>query len=178
MKDIEEDYALQPAIYDVIGKLLPNGGTVLELGSGHGDAKLVEKYTVYAVEHDENWLDVTPGVEYIHAPIGRIKPTKWHPDQNKWYDSDIIKNRITNLKYGLLIVDGPPANIGRGGFLKYRDCFDSDAPVIVDDINRYEEWKIMKVLANRWNKDILILDTTIERMFAVIAYKEQLKLLL
>lgn len=112
------DFSLQLAVYEAIAKLVPLGGTILELGSGEGDAKLVPNYMVYAVEHDQVWLNKVPGVGYVHAPLTPIKPTRWHPHHVSWYDPSTLKRELSKLRYDLLIVDGPPGDVGRGGYLK------------------------------------------------------------
>ena len=172
------DFSLQPAVYDAIAKLVPLGGSILELGSGEGDAKLVPNYSVYAVEHDEVWVGKIPEVNYIHAPLVPIKPTRWHPHHGLWYDPDVLRRVIPKLKYDLVIVDGPPGDVGRGGFLKYYDIFDCNVPIIMDDCHRYEEWKILRVLSNKIKKNIVMPPTDTERLFAVFGTNEQLRLLL
>jgi len=172
------DFSLQPAVYDAIAKLIPLGGTILELGSGDGDAKLVPNYSVYAIEHDEVWLNKVPGVNYIHAPLAPIKPTRWHPHHGVWYDPSILKDIIPKLKYDLLIVDGPPGDVGRGGFLKYWDIFDRNVPFLMDDIHRFEEWKMLRVLSNKLGKSLLIPPTGTERLFGIFGTPEQLEKLL
>jgi hypothetical protein len=173
-----EGFSLQPAVYTAIDNLVPLGGTILELGSGLGDAKLIEKYNVYAVEHDSVWLDKVPGVNYIHAPLTPIKPTRWHPQHGGWYDPSTLKRIVPQLKYDLLIVDGPPGDVGRGGYLKYWDIFDPSVPVIMDDVHRYEEWKMLRVLSDKMKKNIILPPTGTERLFAVFGTPEQLKELL
>lgn len=170
------DFSLQSAVYDAILRLVPEKSTILELGSGEGDRKLIDfGFRVMAVEHDPAWVGVVPGVDYIHAPLTPIKPTRWHPQHGSWYDPSTLKRVLPKLKYDLLIVDGPPGDVGRGGLLKYYDLFDYNVPWIIDDCHRFEEWKMIRVLSNKLGKDILLPPTGTERLFAVIGTKEQLK---
>jgi hypothetical protein len=173
------DFSLQPAVYEAIVRLVPERSTILELGSGEGDRNLIDLgFRVQAVEHDPAWVGVVPGVEYIHAPLSHIKPTRWHPTQDRWYDSSLLKAKLPALKYDLVIVDGPPGDVGRGGFLKYFNLFDGSVPWILDDIHRFEEWKMIRVLSDKLGKNILIPPTGTERLFAVIGTGEQLGRLL
>lgn len=177
-QEVASDFSLQPAVYEAIAKLVPIGSSILELGSGDGDAKLVFNYEVHAVEHDEVWLDKNPNVHYIHAPLTPIKPTRWHPHHGSWYSPSVLRRELPKLRYDLLIVDGPPGDVGRGGYLKYWDIFDSSVPVIMDDIHRFEEWKMLRVLSNKMKKNIVLPPTGTERLFAVFGTSEQLRLLL
>jgi len=172
------EFALHSSVYEAIDKLMPLGGTILELGSGEGDANLVSKYEVYAVEHDPEWLGKVPGVHYIYAPLAPIKPTRWHPKQDRWYSPEKIRATIPKLQYDLLIVDGPTADVGRGGFLKYWNLFNTNVPIILDDVNRSEEWKMLRVLSNKIDKAIVLPPTRHEKLFAVIGDKKQLENLL
>ena len=85
---------------------LPPGRTILELGSGAGTALLARRWTVYSVEHDSRFVGRYDST-YIEAPI-----------VNGWYDADILRTALPS-GYDLLLVDGPPAHIGRRGLIDH-----------------------------------------------------------
>ena len=58
------------------------------------------------------------------------------------YDVDVIKEKLID-KYDLILVDGPNGKFGRGGFLKHIDLFNTNVPIIFDDINRDAERQLM-----------------------------------
>lgn len=115
-------------------KRLPEGSTILELGSGSGTAHLCERWTVYSVEHDAEFVG-RHGSTYIHAPI-----------IDGWYDVSVLEREMPQ-RYDLLIVDGPPGRIGRRKFLAHLDLFRDDVPILVDDTHRAQEAEIARRLA-------------------------------
>ncbi|MEE3090119.1 MAG: hypothetical protein VX306_02515, partial [Candidatus Thermoplasmatota archaeon] len=58
-------WAIDGGVLTAIERLVPQGSTVLELGSGDGTAALVERYTVYSVEDEEAWVGHCEGATYI-----------------------------------------------------------------------------------------------------------------
>ena len=118
---------------------LKKGSTILELGSGTGTIELTKDYKVYSIEHDSRWLNKAKDSNYLYAPIKDY-------DDYRWYDIDVVKS-IDEIKYDLIIVDGPPGTIGREGFLYNIELFDTDVTIIIDDSNRPDELKLAKDLA-------------------------------
>ena len=127
-----------------------------------------------SIEHDQKWLNKFPNIEYIHAPIRRYKPTRWHGNQDQWYDTQIVKRVLADRHYDLLLIDGPPANFGRGGILKYKDLIDPSVPVIIDDINRPAEFQIARVLSGHRNEHMVLPPLISSKQFAIIGSKEVL----
>ena len=128
-------------IHEWVNDNLPNGSTILELGSGKGTARLVENYTVYSIEHSKKWLN-RYGSNYIYAPI-----------KNGWYDISAIKKGMPS-HYDLLIVDGPPRKIdghkiGRRHLFDHLDLFNTNVPIIVDDSDRGREMKLLKDMVKK-----------------------------
>ena len=124
--------------HDWILQNLPNGSTMLEFGSGPGTTLFVEKFKVYSIEHDIKYVDVEPKSTYVHAPI------VVNPNNIRWYDERIVRNFIKDLKYDLILVDGPLGSIGRSGIKNILDVLKTETiPVIFDDVNRPEELKLM-----------------------------------
>jgi hypothetical protein len=132
--------------HDFIFEHLPKGKTILELGSGDGSMRLVEAgYTVYSVEHNDAWMNRHKSVNYIHAPLKEHKQVKGF-GKVIWYDPSYLKDLP---EYDLLIVDGPPGCEGRAGFLKYKELFNLDVPIVFDDLQRIDECRLVQKFAAR-----------------------------
>lgn len=144
--------------FKLIRKVLPEGGTILELGSGEGTAELVKHYKVYSIEHDKAWLNKYHD-NYIYAPIKKHKPVNKHLFSEHWYDPKVLKSILPQIDYDLIIVDGPPINFGRAGMLKYWDLFKHDVPVILDDLNLHRVYRIALGLASRLGSKSIIVYT-------------------
>jgi len=126
------DWAIGHNLYQWIVDNVESNSTVLELGSGSGTHELGKIYNVHCVEHNEKWVNKFDNLTYHYAPI-----------KNGWYD----RSKLNELpkEYSLLILDGPPGNVGRTKVLENLDLFNTNVPIIVDDTNR----KVEKDLANK-----------------------------
>ena len=130
--------ALSKKCYDKIKELVPVGGVILEFGSGDGSVELVDAgYRVFSVEHDKKWVDKYESVNYIYAPLVL-----------GWYDLKEVPG------HDLIIVDGPPAYsrdkmFARIAFFDTYDLYNSECPIIVDDVNRPGEKKLVDLLVER-----------------------------
>ncbi len=141
--------------------LCPKNGTIIELGSGEGTSRLTRFGTVHAVEHDEKWLLGHPRVKYIHAPLTPSAPI-CGMDFSEWYDPAVLKENLPTTA-DLVIVDGPPAAIGRGGLLNNLSLFPIGAVWLIDDTLRREDTILADAIAMRlrlltyrfWNFTIL-----------------------
>ena len=114
--------------FDKIRQILPHG-TILELGSGVGTGELSKHYEMYSIEHDKKYMDKYTST-YIHAPI-----------VDGWYDTDVLKRELPG-KYDLILIDGPLATVHRdirNGFLANIKLFNTDVPMIFDDVHRSAE---------------------------------------
>jgi len=160
------NWSIEKCVYDYILKILPKGKHILELGSGEGSTKNLSKYyKVTSVEHDLEWVGIYPNVNYIHAPIKAHKPVKKFDDA-QWYDSTILKEKLPK-EYDLLLVDGPPSSFGRSGLIKYWfDLFRQDTPIIFDDCNRYDDWRIACKIATRLKSPLVVFSFIGEKTFA------------
>ena len=58
----------------------------------------------------------------------------------------------------MILVDGPNGSFGRGGFLKHLDFFNTNVPIIFDDINRESERQLMIKVSEKLNKPYYELD--------------------
>ena len=122
-------FAISKELIDWIWENIPEGSTILELGSGYGTKELVKKYNVYSIEHDEKWMGIAEGSNYIYAPL-----------KNGWYDREILIKEIPK-KYDVLLIDGPPS-WSRGNIIENYDLFENMSYIIVDDTNRENDKKI------------------------------------
>lgn len=149
---LKSGWAITPELFMWIRTHLPDGKMILELGSGTGTRELLKFYDVFSVEHDPTWLRCAPGNHAIHAPVRDYVGYRW-------YDADILREKLPQ-NYDLLLVDGPPKNIGRTGLLHHLDLFRLHVPIIVDDCNRPEELSILHTLATKLARRFEIIETT------------------
>lgn len=152
-------WAISTELYQWINDNLENGKTILELGSGSGTIELSKKYKIYSIEHNEKWLEYAKGVNYIYAPIDTH-------DNYQWYSLLALKT-IKGLKYDMILVDGPPGDIGREGFLYNLHLFNTSVPIIIDDTNRTPELNLAKNIAKKLNKGMTYF-TGKEKNFIII----------
>ena len=129
-----DPYAIGAAAEAVIRRLLPGGGHILELGSGSGTQRLADTYRMTSVEHDVEFIGKHDST-YIHAPL-----------RADWYDVGVLQDSLPD-DYDLLLVDGPPGDIGRGGLLDNLHLFKLSVPVVVDDVNRTSDFEVFARLA-------------------------------
>lgn len=154
-------WSINRICFDYIREVLPDGGTILEFGSGYGTKELSKYYKMYSVENYKEWVDKYNST-YIYAPIKYYDETFTAPDgipqQIGWFDPDIVRYNLPE-KYDLILVDGPNGvRFGRGGFYKYLDWFDTSVPIIFDDINRISERVLMEKVSAKLNKECYILN--------------------
>ena len=159
-------WAIQESCFNLIRKILPDGKNILEMGSGYGTLALSKHYGMISVENQSEWIGVYNS-NYIEVPIkeyeapyittkGLFKaetttetylppdlPGENGPVQKGWYDHNILNEKLKGLSYDLILIDGPNGVIGRGGFLKHLDMFNTNVPIIFDDINREAEKQMM-----------------------------------
>ncbi len=166
----DEDFggwSMEKSCYDYIRQLLSKGKTILEFGSGFVTGELSKYYTMYSVENYEEWVNRYDST-YIYAPIKFYDETFITPNIPEnlgWYNPDIVKENLPK-KYDLILVDGPNGErYGRGGFYKYLDLFNTDVPIIFDDVNREPERILMEKVSKKIGRDYVILE---EGNFGVI----------
>lgn len=157
-------WAIQESCYNFIRKILPEGSKILELGSGIGTYHLSKHYTMYSIENYIEWVDKYES-EYIHAPIKYYTTEYTAPDlpgehskpQIGWYDTFFLEGKMPE-SYDLILVDGPNGTYGRGGFLKHMDLFNTNVPIIFDDVNREPELALMKAVSEKLNRPYNFVD--------------------
>jgi len=164
---------------DFIIDLLPDGKTVLELGSGEGTKFLLKHFTVYSVEHMTELIGKYKS-NYIHAPIRKYDDTYLPPDflgqrktsdgrlikhQLGWYDYRVLEKELPT-NYDLLLIDGPTAKVGRAGFYKHLDLFNTSVPMVFDDVNNVAEKMLLENVSEKLGLDYKIIKIdTVRRQY-------------
>jgi len=140
--------------FDWIYENIPEGSTILELGSGFGSIALGLNYTVYSLEQNEEWCGLSNMVNYIYAPI-----------ENGFYSKDMIADLP---KYDLLIIDGPTkASGGRKGFIENLKYFNTECPILLDDLHREDEMFIIEKLSTILKRDFKVFESE-NKKFGII----------
>ena len=135
MISISEGWMLPQEVFDWIDININRGSRILEFGSGNGSKILSEKYDLISIEHDEAWLNMGNG-KYIHAEI-RENRYSTQFSQRGWYDVEKIVGLPSDVE--LIIIDGPPGEIGRAGILNVLNDLPSTKWILVDDTDREDE---------------------------------------
>jgi len=147
-------WSLSQGTFNVIRSILPDGKTILELGSGAGTQELAKHYTMYSIESNKKFVGKYNS-NYIYAPIVKYDnnytapeelPSKDGNTQIGWYDYKIVTANLPP-KYDLIFVDGPTERIGRGGFYKHLNLFNTSVPIVIDDVNRIGGKILLKKVA-------------------------------
>jgi hypothetical protein len=136
---------IEKVVYDFILNNVTLGSIVVELGGGNVSTRMLgEKYNLYTIEHDINWLHKVKCTTYIYACI-----------KDRWYNRDSLKKLPKNIE--LLFVDGPSdANFnGREGILKNYDLFPNCSKFLFHDTWRPKESQVAKELAKILNKNVI-----------------------
>ncbi len=147
-----------------IRRLLPEGSTILELGSGIGTQWLSEYYTMYSVEDKKKYVDRYNST-YIHAYIHPYTIERFD-GQKGWYHFTTLKENLPK-EYDLILVDGPSGDIGRGGFNKFLKLFRTDVPIVIDDVSRAAEMKLAMKVGSKLDRPVTVM-TGGGKHFAVI----------
>lgn len=139
---------------DWIDKNIEKGKSILELGSGHVSTKQLSDmgYKMNSIEHDGKYVGLYNS-NYIYAPL-----------KNSWYDVDVLKQHLPELKYDVLLIDGPVGvgNNSRTIFLKYMNLFNTNVPIIIHDVERNAEQHLKEELSRILNRSWKILDENIK----------------
>ena len=126
---------------------LPKGCTIVEFGSGHGSVALSSRFNLISVEHDEDWLNLSNGT-YVHAKIVQNPISNQHK-QTGWYDPESLVNLPDFVD--LIIVDGPPGDIGRIGLLHHLALLPRSNYWVVDDTDREAEAILLENLVSEFD---------------------------
>lgn len=126
-------------IHQYLADRLWVGARVLEIGAGTGTEALSKLYEVTAIEHAPKWIDLYPEVDYIHAPLVDFEDD-YFVTNTMWYDREKLQNLPLLEAFDAIIIDGPPGNVGRGGFFRNIDLFKSSL-YIFDDTHRLWDFR-------------------------------------
>ena len=118
------------SLFHYLEKTLPEGKTILELGSGWGTGKLAEKWNIWSVEDDAAWAGKYND-QYFAVPLSGL-----------WYNTGILEIYLRGLEYDLLLIDGPYDH--REGFLEHLSLFKQDVPMVFDDVRRKSGRRILE----------------------------------
>lgn len=148
---------------DYIRTLIPDGSTILELGSGQGTVLLSEYFKMYSVENQPEWFSKFPlCTTYINCRSKMYDDEYTAPDipnSKGWYHPDDIFSNLPK-SYDLILIDGPGGSRwGRGGFYKHIDEFNINVPMIFDDVNRGEERELVKKVSDHLNRPFRFLES-------------------
>jgi len=150
---------LSPVVFDFIRSILPDGSTMVEIGSGYMSHRFAEYYEVYSIEDDEKWIcrcSLCLPIHYIYAPR-----------KNNFYDEDAIRSGLPE-KYDFLLWDGPWLDKIRPEFLKHLHLFNLDIPIVIDDINVKAIREAAKQLAAMLGRELQEKKTENHREFGYI----------
>jgi len=132
---MKEGWMLPTEVFQWLHEHIPAGSSILEFGSGNGSTELSKKYDLISVEHDLNWLGISSGT-YIHAEIVQNQISNKFSELG-WYDFEKLANLPPRVD--VIIIDGPPGEIGRSGLLGFLSKLPLFTWMIVDDTDRLNE---------------------------------------
>ncbi len=164
-----DNSSISEMCFNYIREILPEGKTILELGSGWGTSQLSKYYKMHSIEHDGRYV-CKHDSDYIYAPI-HAYDDQWTapdiPDNDGWYNVSALQLELPDIEYDLILVDGPPGYpnsmgqgkvIGRAGFYKHLDLFKTDIPLIIDDVSREAEMTLLKLVSEKLKRPYKVLD--------------------
>jgi hypothetical protein len=119
--------SISKLLFDYLLDNLPEGKTILELGSGWGTSQLMKHWNVWSIESEPEWYAKYNKTQSVFVPI---------TEKGGWYDHDIMKGTMYKLvhKYDLLLVDGPFHN--RHLIRDNLYMFNFSTPIVFDDVRR------------------------------------------
>ena len=165
------DFALSAEAREWIYKNIPEGSIICEYGSGAGSAILAERYKMYCVENDLEWVGKYSKINYIYSKLKQHKAVKGF-DADVWYTPSDLEH-LKELDVSLFIIDGPKGGHGYGqsgrqGALKYFDLFKPGVPLLLDDVHRGAEKKLAIKLSARMKTPVTFHATWTDKHFAII----------
>lgn len=159
--------------------VINNRKKVIEFGGGISTlylAKLAQtsksNLTITTIDHDKDWIemlekilikeDLLSFVNLIHAPLNDCKISL---NNNEWYDTATITKNISDLKFDMVLVDGPLAY--KKGFQTSRypalpfifKYLNDNNSVFLDDTNRKGEKKIITLWESKFDRNFISLNT-------------------
>lgn len=127
-------YSIDKSTFKYILKNIPEGGHILEFGSGYATKKLLEHYNVTSIEDNPKWIMKVNNTKYQHK-------TYLAPLVDGWFDLGIVADILFDPKYDLILIDAP---IGEYRInLPVKIFRNVKCPVIFDDTNRTDDYNKM-----------------------------------
>lgn len=138
-------WALCDGVLEAVFQLTTEQSSILEFGSGFGSKLISDHRTITCVEHNQKFVGQFDGVNYIHAPLVPIRPLDAFED-TQWYDFEEITACLPD-KIDMIIIDGPPKDIGRSGILHNLDRFSETSLWIIDDVQREKDQRLANYIS-------------------------------
>lgn len=134
---------IERVLFDFILNTIPEGSTIVELGSGYCSTKAFSAfYKTYSVDDNVQYQNLFEGVNYIYAN-----------NINGWYNRQSIVDNLPE-EYSLVFVDGTSGEGNRNGLLNNLDIFRDDVTFIFHDTYRVPEKNLAIEVANALGKSI------------------------
>ena len=131
--------------FEWIQNNIPFGSKILEFGSGKGSERLAVNYTLFSVEHNPEWINKYNS-NYIYAPIKFFEQDSQRNGLG-WYETEVLKEHLLEENFALIIIDGPPASIGREGIMDHLWILDKSEYILIDDLQREKEYDLSQILS-------------------------------
>lgn len=145
---------------------------IIEFGTGISTivmARLITKNnlnaTIFSIEHNTNWKKIIRQkleaeglnsiVQLIDAPL---KASELSPNENEWYNTEVLDAALSDKTFDMVIVDGPPAwephkQLARYPALPFTfNKLQSNCSIYLDDANRPGEQQVLQ----RWEKQFSV----------------------
>ena len=177
----DDNWAASAACLEYIhGRIRPSRGRILELGSGYSTEWFTDHlHFGTTIEHDATFIDLVPLATYVYAPIepygpGNVFPpsiSKRTSDHVGWYDRRIVGQAMENKDWSLIFVDGPPNYFGRAGFFLNLELFNTNCPIVFDDMQRVDDLYVAQLCAQKLKRNLTIINDRGNQPFGVIELK-------
>src|SRR5574337_237471 len=156
--------------------------SIIEFGSGISTiliGRLIQRQRlrtqVISIEHEKKWTaelrkvikkeQLDKFVTVINAPLVKCK---LHPDNNYWYDLNVLDNHIEKRKkFDMVIIDGPPAwqqgkELARYPALPYlKNKLSERVAIYLDDANRNGEQTILHMWQKKYSINFTLRGSTL-----------------
>ena len=150
---------------------IPAGSKILEFGAGRGTHERARHYEITAIEHNEAYE--SHDYRCLLAPIVLNEISSQNNEQG-WYDPEVLL-ALEEEEFALIIVDGPPGEVGRSGILALPWILNLAPLVMVDDTHREAERQLAhSISAMMKNADTFVINEESEwgrRETTVLAWK-------
>lgn len=132
-----DDWNIGYEVVDRICEALPPPAVLLEFGSGRGTQLLLDAgYDVHSVEHQVQFARM--GTTTCLAPI-----------VGDWYCHRQVSGFLNRVQPRIVLVDGPPGDIGRLGILRHVGQLACAELWVIDDTDREDEKILAAAICNQ-----------------------------